>query len=186
MKFELAKVEQWNLGLSAGAVAASLALVTPHFATSLLAGAFLEALNLGALHRTAKKLFEGQVMSGAWLGGFAMRFMLLGTAIFGAMYVGAHPVALVIGLSIAMPATLIDAWLNRPPVLDPATLPTFLDDDLYADREEDEDEDPRILQAGNLFPLKWTDPLEDGESDAPISVSANASSIDASSDESNR
>lgn len=178
MKFELAKVEQWNLGLSAGAVAASLALVTPHFATSLAAGAFLEALNLGAIHRTAKSLFEGQVMTGGWVGGLAMRFILLSAGIFYVMYIGANPVGLLIGLSIAMPATLIDAWLNRPPIVDPATLPTFLDDDLYADREEDEDEDPRILQAGELFTLKWTDPLEEVESDAPASVSANDSSVD--------
>ncbi len=189
MKFELATVEQWNLGLSAGAVAASLALVTPHFATSLAAGAFIEALNLGAIHRTAKRLFEGQVMAGAWLGGFALRFMLLGTAIFSVMYVGAHPIALVIGLSIAMPATVIDAWLNRPPILDPATLPTFLEDDLYADRE-DEDKSPRILQAGNLFRLKWIDPLEDIESDAhedaAATDSSSGASSDPSSDESNR
>ncbi|MFK7895440.1 MAG: ATP synthase subunit I [Myxococcota bacterium] len=185
MKFELAKVEQWNLGLSAGAVAASLALVTPHFATSLAAGAFLEALNLGAIHRAAKRLFDGQVMTGAWVGGFALRFMMLGAGIFAVMYVGAHPVALLIGLSIAMPATLIDAWLNRPPILDPATLPTFLDDeDFYADPNahavsgashtagtagtaaRTSDEDPNIFQTGNLFPLKWTDPLEDVESEA--------------------
>ena len=38
----LARVEQLNLGLSAGAVAASYMLVTPHFASSLAAGAFLE------------------------------------------------------------------------------------------------------------------------------------------------
>ena len=41
MKLELARVERLNLGLSAGAVAASLALETPHFATSLAAGALL-------------------------------------------------------------------------------------------------------------------------------------------------
>jgi hypothetical protein len=184
MKFELAKVEQWNLGLSAGAVAASLALVTPHFATSLAAGAFLEALNLGAIHRTAKRLFEGQVMTGAWVGGFALRLMLLSVGIFAVMYIGAHPVALLIGLSIAMPATLIDAWLNRPPIVDPATLPTFLDDDLYADPVEDEDAAPRVLQAGNLFPLKWTDPLEEVESDAPASTMD--PSDDSSDDERNR
>lgn len=185
MKFELAKVEQWNLGLSAGAVAASLALVTPHFATSLAAGAFLEAMNLGAIHRAAKRLFEGHVMTGAWIGGFALRFMLLGAGIFAVMYVGAHPVALLIGLSIAMPATLIDAWLNRPPILDPATLPTFLDDEeFYADpnahertrADLDEDAEHRVFQTGNLFPLKWTDPIEDVTSD--VTSEENDTSID--------
>lgn len=187
MKFELAKVEQWNLGLSAGAVAASLALVTPHFATSLAAGAFIEALNLGAIHRTAKNLFEGQVMAAGWLGGFAMRFLLLGAAIFVVMNVGAHPVALLIGLSIAIPATLIDAWLNRPPILDPATLPTFLDDDEDSNQftDRDEDEMPRIMRAGDLFPLKWNDPLEEAESDVPVDARV-SDSANESDDERNQ
>ena len=57
MKLDLARVERLNLGLSAGAVAASFALVTPHCAGSLDAGAVLEALNLGAIHRGARKVF---------------------------------------------------------------------------------------------------------------------------------
>jgi len=127
MKLELARVERLNLGLSAGAVAASLALVTPHFAGSLAAGALLEALNLGAIHRGAQRFFSGESSSTrAWIGVFSLRFLMLGAAIFVTMQAGANPAALLIGLSIAMPATLIDAWINRPPVLDPATLPTFL------------------------------------------------------------
>lgn len=155
MKFELAKVEQWNLGLSAGAVAASYALATPHFATSLAAGAFLEAINLGAIHRAAKRLFEGHLMSGGWVGGLALRFILLGTAIYLTMRAGAHPVALLIGLSIAMPATVIDAWINRPPIVDPATLPVFLDDGI------DEDEEERLIQTGRLFTSQYSDRPED-------------------------
>ena len=61
MKLELATVERLNLGLSAGAVAASYAFLTPHFATSLAAGACLEAINLGAIHRGARKLFGGDL-----------------------------------------------------------------------------------------------------------------------------
>lgn len=128
MKFSLARVEQWNLGLSASAVAASLALATPHFATSLAAGALLEAVNLGALRRSALQLFAGR-MTRSWTGAFALRFLALAAAIFLTLQAGANPVALLIGLSIAMPAVLIDAWLNRPPILDPATLPVFLDDE---------------------------------------------------------
>jgi hypothetical protein len=131
-KLSLAKVEQWNLGLSVSAVAASGARAAPpvaarHFATSLAAGAFLEAVNLGALRRSALAFFEGR-MSGSWQGTFALRFLGLGVAIFLSLHVGANPVALLIGMSIAMPAVLIDAWLNRPPILDAATLPVFLDD----------------------------------------------------------
>ncbi|MEZ4290234.1 MAG: hypothetical protein R3E53_06715 [Myxococcota bacterium] len=128
MKLELARVERLNLGLSAGAVAASLALETPHFATSLAAGALLEAINLGAIHRGAKRFFSGEIAGArGWIGVFSLRFLVLATAIFLTMHAGANPAALLIGLSIVMPATLIDAWLNRPPVVDPATLPTFLD-----------------------------------------------------------
>jgi hypothetical protein len=151
MKFELAKVEQWNLGLSASAVAASYALATPHFAISLAAGAFLEAINLGAIHRAARRLFKGEILSNGWVGGLSMRFIILGVAIFMTMNAGANPIALLIGLSIAMPATIIDAWLNRPPIVDPATLPVFLDDGI------DEDEDERHWQTGRLFTSKYSD-----------------------------
>jgi len=145
VKFELARVEQWNLGLSASAVAASYALATPQFATSLAAGAFLEAINLGAIHRAAQRLFAGEMMSRGWVGGLSLRFIILGTAIYMTMHAGANPIALLIGLSIAMPATVIDAWLNRPPVLDPATLPIFVDDGI------DDDEDDRLWKTGRLF-----------------------------------
>lgn len=136
MKLELARVERLNLGLSAGAVAASFALVTPHFAGSLAAGAFLEALNLGAIVRGAQKFFGGDVGgTRGWIGVFSMRFLTLGAAIYVTMQAGANPAALLIGLSIAMPATVIDAWFNRPPVLDPATLPTFLEPDADLDTD---------------------------------------------------
>jgi len=138
MKFALARVEQWNLGLSASAVAASFALETPEFATSLAAGALLEALNLGALRRSATHFFDGQ-MTRSWSGAFALRFLFLAAGIFITLKVGAHPVALLIGLSIAMPAVLIDAWLNRPPILDPATLPVFLEDEELEDEELDQE-----------------------------------------------
>jgi hypothetical protein len=142
MQFGLARVEQWNLGLSAGVVAASLALATPHFATSLAAGAFLEAVNLGALRRSALRYFGGE-MTRSWTGAFALRFLLLATGIFLTLQAGAHPVALLIGLSIAMPAVLVDAWLNRPPILDPATLPVFIDDE-----NEDEEDDAIDVESG--------------------------------------
>jgi hypothetical protein len=157
VKFELAKVEQWNIGLSAGAVAASYALVTPHFATSLAAGAFLEAINLGAIHRAAKRLFAGELMSRGWVGGLSLRFLILGTAIFLTMRSGADPIALLIGLSIAMPATVIDAWLNRPPILDPATLPVFLDDGI------DEAQEDRLFQTGRLFTSKYSEREDDDD-----------------------
>ncbi|MBW2425254.1 MAG: ATP synthase subunit I [Deltaproteobacteria bacterium] len=135
MKLGLARVERLNLGLSAGAVAASYVFVTPHFAGSLALGACLEALNFGAIYRGAEKLFGGDLAGArSWVGVFSLRFVLLAGAIFVAMEVGANPAALLIGLSLAMPATVIDAWIHRPPVLDPATLPVLLEEESDDDR----------------------------------------------------
>jgi len=139
MKFELATVERLNLGLSAGAVAASLALVSPHFAGSLAAGAFLEALNLGAIHRGATRLFRGEIEGArTWIGLFSMRFLTLAAAIFATMQAGADVAGLLIGLSITMPATVIDAWLHRPAVVDPATLPSFVDGGALPEDQSDD------------------------------------------------
>ena len=152
----LARVEQLNLGLSAGAVAASFAFATPHFAASLAAGAAVEAVNLGAIYRLTQKFFSGTLLTSGWLGVLSMRLVLLGTAIYLVMQMGANPAALLIGLSMTMPATLIDAWLNRPPVIDPAELPTFLDD--LDDREDsagadsgDQGARESIWSTGNLM-----------------------------------
>jgi hypothetical protein len=138
VKLELARVERLNLGLSAGAVAASFALVTPHFAGSLAAGALLEALNLGVIHRGAQRLFSGELQGArTWVGVFSIRFLTLAAAIFVIMQAGADPAALLIGLSLTMPATVIDAWLHRPPVVDPSTLPVLLDGRLEGESDED-------------------------------------------------
>jgi len=115
-----------NLKLSAGAVAASLVLATPAFAFSLLVGSVLEAVNFHGLRRSAQFLFWGQIAgSRGWTGVFALRFSLLALGIAAAMYFGADPVGLTIGLSLIMPAVVIEAWRARPaidesaPALDP-------------------------------------------------------------------
>ena len=153
---KLERVERLNLGLSAGAIAASYALATPHFATSLALGACLEALNFGTLMRGARHFFAGEIAgAGPWVGVFAVRFLLLGTGIYVFLQLGAHPVALLIGLSIAMPAAVIDAWLHRPPVVDPATLPALDDDDESWDRWS-------VWRAAQIAPR------EDGEDEAAM------------------
>lgn len=121
-------IERWNLAISAGAVATSLALATPAFATSLAVGAALEAANFRALRRCAQFLFWG-VMPGqrAWAAVFGLRFILLATGICGALYFGADAAGLLIGLSLIMPATVIEAWRSRPPI-DP-NAPRLDDDD---------------------------------------------------------
>lgn len=105
------------------------------FATSLALGAALEAFNYGALHRSARALFGGAIQGGGpWVAVFAMRFVFLSVGIILSMQAGADPVGLVIGLSLAMPATLIMAWINRPRVTDPETLPALDADDPEWDR----------------------------------------------------
>jgi len=112
---KLERVERLNLTLSAGAVAATWAFASPHVASSLAIGAALEAMNFGALHRSARLYLGGGVRgAGPWLAVFSTRFVLLAAGILIAVQAGAHPVALLCGLSIAVPAVLIDAWLHRP------------------------------------------------------------------------
>ncbi|MFT5695108.1 MAG: hypothetical protein ACI9QQ_001083, partial [Myxococcota bacterium] len=100
MKFYPA--EKLNLGISAGAVAASLAIATPHFAGSLAIGAALETMNFRFLHRTADALFSGIVQGGGpWVVVLILRLGLVFAGIIAAMMTGADPIALVIGLSLA-------------------------------------------------------------------------------------
>ncbi len=164
VKVELARVERLNLGLSAGAVAASFALVTPHFAGSLAAGAFLEALNLGVLYRGARKLFTGEIEGArTWVGVFSVRFLTLAGAIFVTMEAGANPAALLIGLSLTMPATLIDAWLNRPDAVDPATLPVLVDGRYENESDEEAEywENYSVWRPGRLLTTERDDLLSE-------------------------
>ena len=110
-------IERWNIAISAGAVATSLAVATPAFTTSLAVGAALEAANFRALRRSAQFLFWG-VMPGqrAWAAVFGLRFVLLAIGIGAALYFGADAVGLLIGLSLVMPATIIETWRSPPPV----------------------------------------------------------------------
>jgi len=145
-------IERWNLAISAGAFATALALATPAFAASLAVGAALEAANFRALRRSAQFLFWG-VLPGqrAWSAAFGLRFLLLATGICAALYFGADVVGLLIGLSLIVPATVLEAWRSRPAV-DP-NAPRLDDDDPSWERwnpwlaresePRDEDEEPR-------------------------------------------
>jgi hypothetical protein len=126
-------IERTNLTLSAGAVAASLALASPLFTWSLAAGALLEAVNFRGLRRAADFLFAGQIGSGSvWSGLYAFRFAWIGIGIGVALYFGADPIGLLIGLSLIMPAAIIEAWRNRP-AIDPDA-PSLAPDDPEWDR----------------------------------------------------
>jgi hypothetical protein len=139
-------IERTNLTLSAGAVAASLLLAGPAFALSLAFGALLEAVNFRGLRRQAQLLFWGEIRSGgAWTGVFGLRFGILVLGIGGALAFGADPLGLLFGLSLIMPAAVIEAWRARPP-LDPGALALAPDDPAWERwnpwlaRERDEQE----------------------------------------------
>lgn len=144
-------IERTNLKLSAGAAALSLALATPAFAASLLAGAALESVNFRGLRRSAAAFFGGDLPgSGGYRALFGLRFLLLAVGIAVALGVGADPIGLVIGLSLIMPAAVIEAWRHRPPVQPDA--PRLDSDDpaweswdawLAREREPAEDEEER-------------------------------------------
>jgi len=116
----------YSLAFSAGATAASWALVSPRFAGSLALGAALEALNFRTLFRYWRSaLLGGERLGFAAFGSFGLRFVLLGGLVWAALALGAHPVGLLLGLSLVVPGVLIAAWRARPapdpdaPAIDP-------------------------------------------------------------------
>jgi hypothetical protein len=110
-------IERTNLALSAGAAALSLALAGPLFSASLVAGAALETVNFRGLRRSAVAFFRGDLPGSAGYRAVAgLRFLVLAVGIGASLALGAHPVGLVIGLSLIVPATVIEAWRHRPPV----------------------------------------------------------------------
>lgn len=126
-------VERLTFTLSAGAAAAGWVLVSPVFALSLGFGALIEAVNFRGLHRQAQLLFWGQIRSGGcWTGLYGLRFGILVIGVGGGLALGAHPVGLLVGLSLVMPATLWVAWRHRPPV-DPAAPALAPDDPAWDD-----------------------------------------------------
>ncbi len=121
-------MERLNLGISAGALAVSLAVASPSFSGSLALGVALEAVNFRALRVATTRLFAGELQgAGAWALLFAIRLVMLLGAMGVALAAGAHPLGLLAGVSTIVPAALIGAWLMRPPV-DP-TAPALPPDD---------------------------------------------------------
>lgn len=110
-------IERWSLVFSAGAVATSLVVASPTFATSVAVGAALEAVNFRSLRRSAQLLFSGEIAGQRmWSAVYAVRFVLLAIGIVGAVYFGANVIGLALGLSLVVPATILEAWRTRPPV----------------------------------------------------------------------
>jgi hypothetical protein len=148
-QFDIDRVQGLNLGLSAGAVAISWLLLSPLFAASLAAGAVLEAVNFRALRRSCQAIFQsGSSGGGPAVTAFGLRFALLAAAVGLALYAGAHPVGLLIGLSLIVPSMVIAAWMARPAPAPPTPAPPPDDpswDDwnpwLAREREPDHEED---------------------------------------------
>ncbi len=129
------RVERLNLTLSAGAVAASWALFSPQVAGGLAAGAAVEALSFRTLHGAARQFFAGNVGGpGLWMGVVGLRLGVLMGAVVLLLVAGTHPVGLVAGLSMVIPAVVIDAWRHRPPVVDQSDYPVPPPDDPSWDR----------------------------------------------------
>jgi ATP synthase I chain len=101
----------WNLALGGVACALAAALVSPHFAAALALGAALEAANFRSLFRSCERIVRaGGPGAGPAVALFGVRFLLLGAVIFLALRAGVHPVGLLIGLSLVVPATVVAAW----------------------------------------------------------------------------
>lgn len=129
------RVERLNLTLSAGAVAASYAVFTPQIASSVAAGALLEVLNFRALHASAQRFFTGELGgAGMWMGVVGLRLGVITGALLLVAALGGHPLAFVAGLSVVMPAVVIDGWRNRPEILDQGDYPVPPPDDPEWDR----------------------------------------------------
>ena len=115
--------EKLNWTIAGGALATSAVLAPPPFTAAMALGVALEAVNYRALRRSTELFFSGQGAGGrAWSAGFGLRFAFLAVAMTVAIGAGAHPVGLVIGLSTIVPAVVIAAIRQKPP-LEAAAVP---------------------------------------------------------------
>ncbi len=117
MSFEdqVRPIERANLAFGAGAVATSAVLAPPAFAASVAVGAVLEALNYRAMTVGARRMFSGETQGQAiWMALFALRFLMLGGAIFLAVRGGLDGRGLALGFSVILPASILGAWRVRP------------------------------------------------------------------------
>ena len=151
----MALVQRTNFAFSAGAIAASYALVSPRFAGGVAVGALLETVNLRALWRSAERVFDAAAGAGPAVAGFGLRFALLVAAIGGVLWAGVHPIGLVVGLSLMVPTVVWVAWRSRPepgPLPEPGPVPPpddpswddwipWLARERRRDPEDDDDED---------------------------------------------
>lgn len=104
-----------HLTLSAGGLAASALLAGPAFTAAYALGAALEAVNFRALCACASRLLSGQLDGGRfWVALLGLRLAMLFGAMGVALFAGAHPLGLLLGVSTVVPAVLIGAWWLGP------------------------------------------------------------------------
>lgn len=113
-------VVSWSLAFFALACVLAFVLSYPRLVPGIALGAALALLNFHALFAFSRRvLFQG-AGGGTW---FALRFLLLGGALWLALALGADPVGLLIGLSLLIPAAVAAAFQVRPKP-DPAAAPS--------------------------------------------------------------
>lgn len=106
-----------NLTLSAGGLAASALFAGPAFTAAYALGAALEAVNFRALCACSERVLSGRLDGGrSWTVLLGLRLGMLFGAMGVALVAGAHPLGLLVGVSMVVPAVLIGAWWLGPPV----------------------------------------------------------------------
>lgn len=103
-------VVSWCLAFFALACALAWALAHARVVPGIALGAALGLLNFHALFGFSRRVLFGGA-GGTW---FALRFLLLGGALWLALTYGADPVGLLIGLSLLIPAVVAAAFQVRP------------------------------------------------------------------------
>jgi hypothetical protein len=154
-EFTQRAVMRWNFALSGGTCAVS-ALASPRFAFGVAVGAALETANFRALWRSGEAILRRRAPGGAAaLAGFGLRFALLGAMIYATLRLGVHPIGLLLGLSLIVPAVLAAAWRARPAV-DPSAPALAPDDpawerwDAWRARERELDEVDEVDQVDEV------------------------------------
>ena len=142
----LDSIERLNLIFAAVVIGGSAVLGSGVVTAGVAAGTAIVQVNYRALRRYAERLFGHEVVGGRlWTAGYALRFLFVGAALAAAIWAGAHPVGLVIGLSTIVPAAVLGAWRARP-VAGPASEVPPPDDaswdrwNAWLARERDDDE----------------------------------------------
>lgn len=104
-------VVRWSIAFFTLACVLAWSLSYPRLVPGIALGAALALLNFHALFAFSRRVLFRSGGGGTW---FALRFLLLGGALWLALALGADPVGLLIGLSLPIPAVVTAAFQVRP------------------------------------------------------------------------